>query len=335
MELTARLRAFAGFVRRGSFSAAAAELRISQPAVSKHIADMERDLGVKLIERGSRTLTSAGEFLAGHVLRADALLRQARLGLGALREPMSGTLSVVASGTPGTYVLPEIVASFQQAHPALRMQFELATSAEVIKAVRSHAAQIGVTGGFVAAPEIEAEPLLEDEIVIVAAPSFAGGRLSRDELEAMTWISREEGSATRVIADAALADIGIVPKRRLALPAWEAIKIAVRRGHGIAAFSRLAVRDELAAGTLVVIPFVPWKVRRIFSIVRIRDAALTPPAAQFLELLRASCGNPLGQPANHGDNDQPANAAARASMPADTRVDGRSRQARSRPVSRK
>jgi DNA-binding transcriptional LysR family regulator len=91
-------------------------------------------------------------------------------------------------------------------------------------------------------------------------------------------------------ADQALADLGIVPKRRLALPAWEAIKIAVRRGHGIAAFSRLALIEELAAGTLMIVPFVPWKVRRIFSIVRIRDAVLPPPAQLFLDLLRTQRG---------------------------------------------
>src|SRR3954470_3860676 len=108
MELTARLRAFAGFVRRSSFSGAAAELRISQPAVSKHIADMERDFGVKLIERRSRALTAAGEFLATHVLRAEAILAQAALGVAAYREPGLGILSICASGTPGTYVLPDI-----------------------------------------------------------------------------------------------------------------------------------------------------------------------------------------------------------------------------------
>jgi len=290
MELGARLRAFAGFVRRGSFSGAADELRISQPAVSKHIADIEHQLGVKLIERRSRALTAAGELLAAHVLRAEALLRQAAHGLAALREPMSGTLSLVAAGTPGTYVLPELAAAFQEKHPGVRLHFELATSTEVINAVRSHRAELGVTGGFVAAPEIEAEPLIEDEIVIVGPPSFAGRRLSRDELEGLTWISREEGSATRVIADEALADLGIVPRRRLALPAWEAIKIAVRRGHGIAAFSRLALSEELAAGTLVIIPFVPWRVRRTFSLVRIRDAALTPAAELFLQMLREHRG---------------------------------------------
>jgi len=287
MELGARLRAFSGFVRRGSFSGAADELHISQPAVSKHIADMERSLGVKLIDRRARALTPAGEFLAAHVLRAEALLRQAAHGLASLREPMSGAVTIVASGTPGTYVLPEIVAGFQQQHPGVKVHFEVATSAEVIKAVRAHRADIGVTGGFVAAPEIEAEPLIEDEIVIIGPPSFAGRRVSRDELETLTWISREEGSATRVIADNALADLGIVPSRRLALPAWEAIKTAVRRGYGIAAVSRLAVSEELANRTLVIIRLMPWKVRRAFSIVRIRDAALSWPAQELLKTLRA------------------------------------------------
>lgn len=286
MELGARLRAFAGFVRRGSFSGAADELRISQPAVSKHIADIERQLGLTLVDRRSRTLTTAGEFLANHVLRAEAILVQAAHMLAALRDPGASILSIRASGTPGTYLLPEIVASFQDSHPAVHVNFELGTSAEVVRAVRSHEAEIGIVGGFVAAPEISAEPLIEDEIVIVGSPRLRGKRLSRDNLENMTWISREEGSATRVIADSALAELGIVPQRRLALPSWEAIKLAVRRGPGIAACSRLSVVEELAAGSLVIIPFVPWKVRRIFSIIRIRDAVLTPAAQLFLEMLR-------------------------------------------------
>jgi len=82
MDLEARLRAFAAFARRRSFSAAAKELRISQPAVSKHIAEVERETGVKLVVRRPRggELTPAGEFLANHVLRAHALLLHARWG---------------------------------------------------------------------------------------------------------------------------------------------------------------------------------------------------------------------------------------------------------------
>src|SRR5258708_37025788 len=175
----------------------------------------------------------------------------------------------LASGTPGTYLLPDVIATFQQAHPGVRVTFELGTSTEVVDAVRARRAEIGVTGGFVAAPEIEAEPLIEDDIVIVGSRDYEGKRLTRDELEALTWISREEGSATRVVADTALADIGIVPRHRLALPAWESIKLAVRRGYGIAAFSRLAVPEELEAGQRVRLAFLPLKDQRTGSHTRI------------------------------------------------------------------
>ena len=296
MKLDARLRAFTGLVRRRSFSRAAQELRISQPAVSKHISDLETELGTKLVERRSGTLTAAGDFLASHVLRAEAILAQAAYGIGALREPRSGFLSIWAAGIAGTYLLPDAIADFQQAHPGVRINFQLGTSAEVVNAVRSHHAEIGIAGGSIAAPEIEAEPLVEDEIVIVGHSGLKGKRLSRDDLESLTWISREEGSATRAISDGALAEMGIVPTRRLALPAWEAIKLAVRRGHGIAALGRLAAVEELSAGTLVVIPFVPWKVRRIISVIRIRDAALTPVARQFLLMLRARLKHNFSRP---------------------------------------
>jgi DNA-binding transcriptional LysR family regulator len=288
MQLDARVRAYAAFVRCKSFSGAANELRISQPAVSKHIADLENELGVKLVERRVRKLTEAGEYLAGHVARAEALLKQAAEGLAALRDPMAGLVSIIASGTPGTYVLPGIVGAFQQDHPGVRFRFELGTSSEVVNAIRTHRVELGVTGGFIAAPEIAAEPLIEDEIIIVGPPKFARRRLTRDDLEELTWISREEGSATRMIADGALADFGIIPRRRLSLPAWESIKIAVRAGHGIAAFSRLAVREELASGALSIIPFGRWKVRRMFSVVRIRDTTLSAAAEAFLKSMRAA-----------------------------------------------
>ena len=141
-----------------------------------------------------------------------------------------------------------------------------------------------------AAPELDAEPLVEDEIVIVGPSRLRGQRLSRAQLESLTWISREEGSSTRAIVEAACVDLGITPRRRLELPSWEAIKMAVRRGYGIAGCSLFAVAEELQAGSLVVIPVPRWKVRKTMSIIRIRDAALTPSAEQFLAMLRTRWG---------------------------------------------
>jgi len=144
-----------------------------------------------------------------------------------------------------------------------------------------------VVGGFAAAPEIEAEPLIEDQIVVVGPAQLAGRRMSRQDAESATWISREEGSASRAAVEAAWADAGITPSRRLDLPSWEAVKLAVRRGHGVAGCSRFAVEDELRSGSLVLIRLPRWNVRRAISIIRLREAALTPAACEFLTILRA------------------------------------------------
>lgn len=293
MEIEARLRAFAAFARCRSFSAAARELRISQPAVSKHIADVEREAGVKLVERRPRggELTPAGEFLANHVLRAQALLAQAARGVAEFRDRATGSLSIVASGVPATYLLPEVVVKFQRAHPGVRVSIVSGTSAQTVDSLRAHRAELGVVGGFAAAPEIEAEPLVEDEIVVVGPPHLAGGRMSRRDAEAATWISPGEGSATRAVVEAAWADSGITPSRRLDLPNWEAVKLAVSRGHGVAGCSRFSVEGELRAGSLALVRFRGWNVRRTISIIRHRDAALTPSAREFVAMLHTRWGH--------------------------------------------
>jgi DNA-binding transcriptional LysR family regulator len=127
MKLEARLRAFAAFARQRSFSAAAAELRISQPAISKHVAELEAALGLKLVERARRdgALTKAGDFVANHVLRAESLLVQAGLGAAQFRKSGSGSVAVVASSLTGRYLLPEIIADFQHSHPDVRVTLQV------------------------------------------------------------------------------------------------------------------------------------------------------------------------------------------------------------------
>ena len=288
MLLEARLRAFAAFARRRSFSTAATELRISQPAVSKHIADLERALGLRLVERTRRdgALTSAGEFVANHVLRAEALLVQATLGAAEIRSSGSGSLAIVASWLTGTYLLPGVIADFKHAHPGVRISLELGTAKQAIEWVRSHRAELGFIANAVGGPEIEAEPLLENEIVIVGRPALVPKRPSRESLEALTWISREEGSATRSASERAMARLGIVPRRRLELPSYEAVLSALKEGYGVAAISRYVVGAELQAGSLRVVPLRSWNVRAVISMLRVRDALLTPSADQFQTLVR-------------------------------------------------
>jgi DNA-binding transcriptional LysR family regulator len=163
-------------------------------------------------------------------------------------------------------------------------------SAQIMEALRSHGAEFGVVGGFAAAPEIEAEPLVEEEILIVGPPKLGGRTMSRRDAEAVTWIAPNEGSAARAAVEAAWADAGITPMHRLDLPTWEAVKLAVARGDGVAGCGWFSVEAELRAGTLSVVRLRGWKVRRTISIVRHRDTVLTPAAREFVAMLRARWG---------------------------------------------
>ena len=288
MRIEAKLRAFAAIARRGSISQAAHELYISQPAVSKHLASLESELGTQLVVRGrgGAKLTPAGELLADYVLRAEALLANASRAVSAALEADAGTLSLAASGIPGTYVLPELLARFRNAHPDVELEFEVTTSGGALERVRSHRVELAVVGGMTVPPELESVPLLEDEVVLVGPPSLAGKRLRPKDLEALTWLSREEGSATRAAVETARWQLGLHAVPQLELASWEAVKRVAARGGGIAPISRLALDLELETGGLVVLDVPRWRLSRTISVVYARDVRLTPPAERFLDLLR-------------------------------------------------
>src|SRR5688500_481484 len=119
MQLEARLRAFAAVAREGSFSRAASVLYVSQPAISKHLASLESELGAKLVVRDRRgiTLTREGDLLADYVLRAEALLANAQRALATAGEAEAGVVTVAASGIPADYLLPLMLPAFFERYP--------------------------------------------------------------------------------------------------------------------------------------------------------------------------------------------------------------------------
>jgi DNA-binding transcriptional LysR family regulator len=290
MELEARLRAFAAVAREGSFSRAAEQLYVSQPAISKHVASLEAELGTKLVVRNRRgaSLTPAGEVLADYVLRAEALIANAHRALAAGGDAQVGTLALAASGIPGTYLLPPVLARFHEQHPAVELDFRLSTSGGALDLVRAHAVELALVGGMTVPPELDNEPLVEDDVVLVGPASLGGRRLRAGDLAELTWISREEGSATRQAVESARWQIGLRSVRSLELPSWEAVKLTVASGAGIAAISRFALSSELSTGALAILDVPRWRLQRTISVLTARDVPLTPPAESFLRLLRRS-----------------------------------------------
>lgn len=292
LELDSRLRVFAALARKHSFSKAAQELSISQPAVSRHIADLENDLGVVLVNRGSKSvqLTPAGEYLAQYALQAEALLVQASLGLKAYTQITPYILHIAASGTPGNYLLPPILSMFQQTYPGVTVNLLLGTSSTVVDMVRTHQAELGIVGGLAIADELEVEPVYEDEIVLIGSPTLAGRIYTPRMLRNFIWLTREAGSSTRQLTEAAWQNLGIFPHKHIELPSWEAIKLAVASDNGIAACSRLAIGPELKSGTLSLLTAPDWKIRRKISLIKIAGIELSKEAGWFKETIMRQLG---------------------------------------------
>jgi DNA-binding transcriptional LysR family regulator len=286
MELEARLRAFAALARTHSFSRAARELSVTQPAISKHISALEDELATTLVVRTrfGATLTPEGKVLADYVLRAEALLDHAKQALAVGIDADHGTLTVAASPVPATYLLPEVLADFEDRHPAVAIEVRVTPPADAVELVRTHRAELAVVSAVEPPPELHSEPLVEDEIVIVGPPSLASRTLRAGDLQGLTWVVPDAHAADRAAEYAARAGIRTI--HTLAVPGWEAAKRAVARGAGVTAISRMALDTELRAGVLALLDVPAWRQAHNVTLITVRDVSLTRPAADFADALR-------------------------------------------------
>ncbi|MDH5676452.1 MAG: LysR family transcriptional regulator [Myxococcales bacterium] len=290
-----QLRVFAAVAAEGSATRAARRLRISQPAVSKHLAELEDQLGLSLFDRLPRgmRLTLAGQALNRHAERIIATEAAAEAELAELRGLSSGRLSIGASTTIGSYMLPSLFGAFHRAHPGVALELEIANTRAIQAALLDGSLDLGLTEGFVASELLDVEEVAHDEMVAIAAPSHSAARLpqlSLRELCALPMIVRERGSGTRDVIEAALAHRGIELSPQMALGSTESVKHAVASGLGVAIVSRLTVELELDTRRLVELPVEDLEIRRALHLLQLRGKGLNPAAAAFLQLLR----DPLG-----------------------------------------
>src|ERR671933_31923 len=179
-----RLRLLVEVDRRGSISAAADACRLGQPSATKHLKTLEAAVGARLVERNGRSsrLTEAGEGVAAHGLRVLDTLEAMQEDLRALREAERGTLTLGASTTPGSYVLPSILQCFADRHPRVDVDVVIGSSASVAERVARRDVQLGLAGELDLPDGVVAEPFLDDEIVGIAAPGTLKLRRGRAAL---------------------------------------------------------------------------------------------------------------------------------------------------------
>jgi len=284
-----QLAAFVTVVRRGSVTAAAEELFVTQPSVSAAVAALEREIGAKLLERNGRGLrpTAAGAAFAPYAAHVLGLLEQG--GRAALEATDQGrpTLRITAVTSAGDHLVPQLIRAFRDAHPELEIGLHIGNRSEVFTQLLDHQADVAITGRVPDDERLSGEAFAVNEIVLVTAPDDALAKRQRvavEELAGRPWLLREPGSGSRAMAEEWLSAHGLVP-RVLTLGSNTAVREAARAGLGIGLISRTAAALELKLGLLGTIQPRGGLPQRRWFVVRSTVGPARPAADAFVAFL--------------------------------------------------
>lgn len=292
LDLTIRqLRALAALSANGSITAAANKLNLTQPAVTLQLRKLQDLAGLPLLQRTSdgMLLTGAGrEVLALHG-RIEAAMSSCATSLDMIAGRTGGRISIGAVST-AKYFVPFAIAAFSKLHPKIDISLSIGNRQEIRQALRGYELDFAIMGR--PPPDVEVEThLIGDHPHIIVAPR--GHWLAQDfglaavDLTHETFLTREQGSGTRMLMEQLFADTELQPTVGMEMSSNETIKQAVIAGLGIAFISAHTVATELEDGRLVALDVAGLPVVRQWFVVRRQDKVLLPPAQAMLDFLRA------------------------------------------------
>lgn len=274
----------------GSVSGGAKRLHISQSAVSKQLSEFERTLGVVLFDRLPRGVrpTEGGRLLLSYANRLFAIEAEAEQALGDLQQMTRGRIVIGASRTIGGYLLPSILATFRQRYPGVELSLQVENTKAIEDKLIAGEIDIGFAEGTISSDALDYTIFAQDQLVLIAAPGHPVNARAPLPIAALTeypLLMHEVGSGTRAVTEMALAAKKISLRPAMTLASTEAIKQTVVTGIGLAFLSALAIRSELAANTLTVVPIKGLRVQRPLYRVHLKNAWLSPSLEAFLALL--------------------------------------------------
>jgi DNA-binding transcriptional LysR family regulator len=273
-----------------NISRGAAKLMISQPAVSKQLATLERSLGVTLFERLPRgvRLTPDGELLAQYARQIFNLRDEAELALASARGLTRGRLRIGTSTTIATYLLPEVIVRFKRKYPHVQTPLDVTRSANVERRLLDGEIDLGLVELFSGETSLDAELFFTDDLVPIARRGHLLSwkrSITPDQLLREPFILRDTGSDTKSFVERVLTQKGLAPKAAMSLGSTEAIKQAVAAGLGVAIVSHLSIELELTAKRLAILPVRGLSIRRPFYRLLRKTNPTSPATRAFLEVL--------------------------------------------------
>ena len=292
---TRQLTAFCAVVERRSFSQAAEQLGVTQPAVSLQVRSLEKRLGLQLLDRSGRRVepTEAGQRLYRSAQRLLAMEEQLLAELGGDAEgELTGRLEIGASTGPGGTVLPIVLCEFQARHPGVHVALSVSDTQRVVEQVARREVELGVVGAVRRHRGVVFEPFFRDEVVLAVPRGhrFADRIVTLDELKGEPLVLMQEGAGVRQVIDDELRNAGVRLRDldvRLELGLQESARSAVVSGFGVTFISRSAIESDLAAGTVAIGRVEGLEPSREIALVRSSGRAETRVAQAFVAYARS------------------------------------------------
>ncbi len=290
MHITLRhLRIFEAVADCGSISRAAAELHLTQPAVSMQMKQLEEQIGLPLLEQvGKRMfLTEAGQELRGHARDIASRMVGLNAAMDQFRGLERGLLRLAVVST-ANYFLPRLIADFNRLHPGVRVSLQVANREFVLSALVDNSTDLAITGQPPDSLDVVAQNFMDNPLVVIAAPGHPLASLPAIPLQRMvqeTLVVRESGSGTRAAMERLFATQRLAYRAGCEFGTNEALKQAVRAGLGLGVVSLQTIELELQAGCLVLLPVEGFPVVRQWYVLHRTHKRLSVAASTFRDML--------------------------------------------------
>jgi len=283
----AHLRTLEIIARHGSFSRAARELHLTQPAVSMQVRQLERGLGLPLLERvGKRAFpTRAGEVLLAHAARAFRELETGVAHVQELRGVVAGRVRLGTSASISVYLLPLALRRFRARFPHIDLVVVTGLASDIARGLVANELDVGLVSLPVGDRQLAVAPFFRDEMVAIA-PAEARwrrrGRLRAEELAARPLIL-DRGSTTRRMIDEWFHRAGLAPRVAMELGSSESIKEAMLAGLGVALLAGYSIGPDIEARRLCMLDVEGLPYEGHWHVIRSASPRLSPVAKSFVE----------------------------------------------------
>ncbi len=285
-----QLKIFYMAAKNGSLSAAAEELFITQPAVTKGIQRLQEFYEIKFVDHIGKklVLTDAGEVLFGIAEKIFELESQAEESIRDFQQRKKGHIRILSSESFGDYYLPQIIIPFSKAHPLVRISMNILPTELVVENTAILNNDIGFISYPVENKKLKVREVLEDQLVIITPvnhPLTKKSQLKANDLNGQFIIMHEQDSAPRRVIEDYVRKHKISVKIPLEMSSNRAIKRAVAEGIGIALISRKVANEQIQARQLKAIPLSDPSMNRKFYMVHHKDKYISESLQSFIDMV--------------------------------------------------